>query len=89
MANLRTEMPQTAAWIDEIRAVFCTTHEDLASFNEQLVAGMNGQPTFYACESGREVGTKDPRPGVTPTMPYKPRQEPLEGQRNAPRKAAR
>jgi hypothetical protein len=72
MVSLRDEMPQTAAWIDEIRAVFCTTPESMASFNRQIKAGMDGQQgMFYACENGHEVGRKDTRPGVTPTLPHK------------------
>lgn len=66
MASLRDEMPQTAAFIDMIREVFCETPEDLASLNRNIRAGFDGHPTFYACENGREVGTKDTRQGVIP-----------------------
>ena len=73
---LKDEMPQTAAWIAELRAAFCETQADLAAFNAQIKAGIDGQPTFYACENGREVGTKDQRQGVMPTLPFKPQQAP-------------
>lgn len=64
---LKDEMPQTAAWVAEIRAVFCETPEDLASLNRNIKAGIAGQPgCFYACENGREVGTKETLTGVTP-----------------------
>ena len=68
---LKDEMPQTAAWIAELRAVFGATPEDLAAFNRQIKAGIEGQPTFWARENGREVGTKDHRQGVMPILPLK------------------
>lgn len=68
---LKDEMPQTAAWVAELRDTFCDTPEDVAAFNAQIRAGMNGQPTFWARENGREVGTKDHRQGVRPTLPLK------------------
>lgn len=51
--NLRTEMPLTAAWIDELRAAF-----GVAEINEQIRRGLRGEPTFHAVEGGREVGTR-------------------------------
>lgn len=58
--NLRIAMPQTAAWIDELRAVFG---------KDQIVpsirAGMQGSTAFYACENGHELGRKDSRTGVS------------------------
>ena len=68
---LKDEMPQVAAWVADLRAVFCETPADLASFNRQIKAGLEGQPTFWARENGREVGTKDHRQGVTPVLPLK------------------
>lgn len=57
--NLRIEMPQTAAWIDELRTVFG---------KDQIVpsirAGMEGGSAFYACENGYELGRKDNRVGI-------------------------
>lgn len=79
MASLRDDMPQVAAWIDQVRAVFCTSPESLAGFNAQLRAGMHGQPTFYARENGRTAGTEDRRPGVTLTPPIKTAQAPQKG----------
>lgn len=70
-SSLRDQMPQTAAWIDELRAVFCTTPAELASFNAQIKAGLDGQPTFYARENGHTVGTQDTRQVVTPVLPPK------------------
>ena len=79
---LKDEMPQTAAWIAELRAVFGATPEDLAAFNRQIKAGFEGQPTFWARENGREVGTKDHRQGVMLTLPLKIDQRPdLAGKR--------
>jgi len=54
--SLRDEMPLTAAWIDSMREAFGLEH-----INQQIKAGINGQPTFYAIENGFEVGTKDKR----------------------------
>lgn len=71
MASMRQQMPQTAAWIDELRAVFCTNAADLAAFNRQIKAGLDGQPTFYASENGHQIGTQDRRQGVTPVLPIK------------------
>lgn len=79
MASLRDDMPWTAALIDDIRAVFCTTPDDLASFNQQIRAGLDGQPTFYARENGRTVGTPDTRTGVSPVLPLKTPPAPANG----------
>lgn len=79
---LKDEMPTVAAWVADLRAVFCETPEDLAAFNRQIKAGLDGQPTFWARENGREVGTKDHRQGVMPTLPLKIAQRPdLAGKR--------
>lgn len=66
---LKDEMPQTAAWVAELRAVFCETPEDLASFNQAIRDGMAGMATFYACENGRVVGKRDQRIGIIPALP--------------------
>ena len=68
---LKDEMPQTAAWVAALREAFCDTPADVAAFNRQIKAGIDGQPTFYARENGREVGTKDHRQGVELTPPLK------------------
>lgn len=68
---LKDEMPQTAAWIAALRTAFCETPAELAAFNAQIKAGMDGQPTFYASENGRVVGRKDHRQGVIATPPLK------------------
>lgn len=51
--SLRDEMPQTAAFIDSMRNLF-----GAESINQQIRAGLNGEPTFYAKEGGHELGTK-------------------------------
>lgn len=58
-ASLRDAMPSTAAFIDEMRAVFGA--EDI---NASIRAGLDGQPTFWASEGGAEIGTKDHRVGI-------------------------
>lgn len=56
---LRQTMPTISAFIDEMREAFGA--DDI---NASIKAGMAGQPTFYACEGGATVGTKDTRPGI-------------------------
>lgn len=52
--SLRAEMPKTAAFIDDMRAVF-----GREGIDAQIRKGMAGIPgAFYASENGREVGTK-------------------------------
>ena len=51
--NLREEMPGVATFIDSMRKTFGAD-----AINQQIRAGMNGQPTFYAKENGHEIGTK-------------------------------
>lgn len=68
---LKDEMPQTAAWVALLRDTFCDTPAEVAAFNAQIRSGLDGQPTFYARENGREVGTKDHRQGVIPILPLK------------------
>jgi len=58
---LRAEMPETAAWIDALRGAFGAPTIDAA-----IKAGMDGQPTFYARENSREIGTRsNAGPGIT------------------------
>jgi len=52
MSNMRTEMPNVAAFVDELRAVF-----GVEMVNEQIRRGLKGEPTFYAKENGHELGT--------------------------------
>lgn len=69
---LRVEMPLTAAFIDACREAFGALQIDSA-----IKAGIDGQPTFYACENGREIGTKPLPPGASFTageLHLKPRQ---------------
>lgn len=51
--SLRDEMPQTAEFIDALRDAF-----GKEMINEQIRAGMNGEPVFWASENGKEIGTK-------------------------------
>lgn len=55
---LRQTMPTVSAFIDEMREAFGADE-----INASIKAGMAGQPTFYACEGGVTVGTKDTRTG--------------------------
>jgi hypothetical protein len=56
---MRETMPQVTEWVDEWRAVF-----GAEEINASIRAGLAGQPTFWACENGVEVGTKDTRTGI-------------------------
>lgn len=54
--NLRAEMPQIAAFIDDLRAAFGAD-----AINPQIKKGMSGLPGFfYASENGHHVGTPMP-----------------------------
>jgi hypothetical protein len=57
--SLRETMPDTAAFIDEMREVF-----GAAEINASIRGGLDGQPTFWACENGVEIGTRDTRTGI-------------------------
>lgn len=48
-------MPQTARFIDEMRAIFGREHVD-----GQIRLGLRGQPVFWARENGMEIGTRPP-----------------------------
>lgn len=50
--SMRTEMPNTAAFIDALRDAFGAD-----MINDQIRKGMKGEPTFYASENGHELGT--------------------------------
>jgi len=51
--NLREAMPETTKFIDAMREVF-----GAEGINQSIKGGMNGVPTFRACEKGREIGTR-------------------------------
>ena len=57
--SLRSDMPQTAAFIDALRDVF-----GAPQINAAIKSGINGAGTFYACENGREIGSM----GSAPTL---------------------
>lgn len=45
-------MPESAAWIDELRHAFGPDE-----INRAIRAGMKGEPVFHAVENGHELGT--------------------------------
>lgn len=51
-ANMRSQMPKVAAWIDDLRAAFGA--DDI---NAALRFKSTGQPCFHASEAGHSVGT--------------------------------
>lgn len=51
--RLRDAMPETAAWIDQLREVFGAD-----AIDGSIRRGLQGAPTFWAEEAGQEVGTK-------------------------------
>ena len=51
--SLRDQMPQTAAFIDELRSVFGRD-----SVDAQIRAGMRGELMFWAREAGHEIGAR-------------------------------
>lgn len=55
--SLRDEMPDTAAFVDAMRAAFGADAIDAS-----IRAGIKGETTFWASEVGRTVGT----PGTVP-----------------------
>lgn len=61
--SLRSDMPEVAAWIDDLRTVFGREMID-----EQLRRGMRGEVHFYASENGHVLGTPGPA-GVPVTLP--------------------
>lgn len=58
--SLRTEMPTTAAWIDELRAAFGADQ-----INPSIKSGMAGGSAFYASENSYVLGKQDALPGVS------------------------
>ena len=72
-------MPTVAGWIDDLRAAF-----GAETINAAIRAGLDGQPTFYAEENGRAVGTKSQ--GMGSPLPrrrsarWRPRRKP-QGQK--------
>lgn len=62
---MRQAMPTVAAWVDGLRQVFGAD-----GINGRMKQGMAGEPVFYACENGRELGMKGPDVGwVVPVLP--------------------
>ncbi len=59
---LRLAMPHTAGFIDALREAFGAPQIDQA-----IRAGIEGQPTFWARENGREIGTRAAPPGASYT----------------------
>ncbi|MET3134990.1 hypothetical protein AAKU55_005293 [Oxalobacteraceae bacterium GrIS 1.11] len=54
--DLRSEMPKTAAFIDNLREAFGAEF-----INGRIRAGMRGEAVFYATENGHSVGTPVPQ----------------------------
>ena len=50
---LRLAMPHTAGFVNALREAFGASQIDQA-----IRAGIEGQPTFWACENGREIGSR-------------------------------
>lgn len=50
--SLRAEMPIVTAFIDQMREAF-----GAECINQAIKAGIDGQPTFWASENGRQIGT--------------------------------
>lgn len=57
---LRLAMPTTAGFIDALREAFGASQID-----RSIRAGIDGQPTFWACENGQEIGTRATPPGAS------------------------
>jgi hypothetical protein len=57
-------MPETAAWIDELRRVFGAEEIDGA-----IRAGLRGEPRFHAVEGDHEVGTPITFSAEFPALP--------------------
>ncbi len=60
---LRLAMPHTAGFIDALREAFGASQID-----QSIRAGIEGQPTFWARENGREIGTRSTPPGASYTV---------------------
>lgn len=50
--RLREEMPEVAAWVDDLRKAFGEEY-----INKIIAAGMRGEPVFSASENGHTIGT--------------------------------
>ncbi|BCF99483.1 hypothetical protein PPGU19_040520 [Paraburkholderia sp. PGU19] len=58
-------MPEIAAFVADLKPAFGEWEID-----EAIRRGKAGEPTFYACENGRSVGTA--RPAVTDAFAHDP-----------------
>lgn len=50
--RLREEMPEIAAWVDDLRQAFGEEY-----INKIIAAGMKGEPVFSVSKNGRTIGT--------------------------------
>jgi|GEM_PF-5504320 len=70
--SLRAQMPETAAFIDALRAAFGAD-----AIDTQIRAGLRGEPTFHAVEGAHEIGTPIVYGVEFPALPspshYRPR----------------
>lgn len=51
--SLRETMPETAAWIDQLRDAFGAD-----AIDGSIRKGLQGTPTFWAEEAGQQVGAR-------------------------------
>lgn len=58
---LRQAMPETAAFIDALRAAFGPD-----TINDAIRNGMQGGSDFYAIENGHQIGSKLPEADLKP-----------------------
>lgn len=50
--RMREQMPEVAAWVDDLRSAFGEEY-----VNKIIAAGMRGEPVFSASENGHVIGT--------------------------------
>ncbi|CAG9220288.1 conserved hypothetical protein [Paraburkholderia caribensis] len=62
-------IPEIAAFVADLKSAFGEWEID-----EAIRRGKAGEPTFYACENGRSVGTA--RPAVTHAFAHDPARTP-------------
>lgn len=79
--SMRELMPQTFAWLQDLRAAF-----GAEAIDPQIRAALqDGMPTFRATEGGHTVGVQRPTVGVeisaAQMVIIKPEKEPAHGRR--------
>ncbi|MFM1991325.1 MAG: hypothetical protein RJA99_4282 [Pseudomonadota bacterium] len=61
---MRDQMPEVAAFVDDLRAAFGEQQ-----INGAIRSGLRGRPHFWAAEGGHELGTWWPRCGARDDEP--------------------